>query len=82
MDDQSRAVNQAAYRRLRERIREEFPRGRFVGIAGGQIVADAGTFKELDAALTRIGFASPEVLVVEAGVEYPEKATIFCVVKP
>lgn len=82
MDDESRAVNQAAYRQLRDRIRREFPPGRFVGIAGGQIVADASTFKELDATLTRMGFPSPDVLVVEAGVEYAETATIFGVVMP
>ncbi|MGH7140916.1 MAG: hypothetical protein ACREHD_34735 [Pirellulales bacterium] len=80
MDNQSRAANQAAYRRLRDQIRGEFPPGRFVVVAGGRIVADASTFKELDAALTRMGFASPDVLVVEAGVEYPEKATIFFMV--
>ena len=82
MNDDSRAVNQTAYRQLRDRIRGEFPPGRFVGIAGGEIVADAGTFMELEAALTRGGFVSPDVLVVEAGVDYPEKATIFGVVKP
>lgn len=82
MNDESRAVNQAAYRRLRDQIRREFPPGRFVGIAGGQVVADASTFKELDAALTRMGFASPDVLVVQAGVDYPEKATIFFMVRP
>ncbi|HET6882259.1 MAG TPA: hypothetical protein VFI31_18990 [Pirellulales bacterium] len=74
---QERALNQAAYRQQRDFIRENYPRGRFVGISGGKIIADAGSFQELDALLDRLGFGSPDVLVVEAGVDYPERATIF-----
>lgn len=71
------SLNQAAYRRLRDFIRESYPQGRFVGIAGRKIVADAGSFAELDTLLNEIGFTSPDALVAEAGTDYPENATIF-----
>jgi hypothetical protein len=64
------SLNQSAYRRLREFIRENYPHGRFVAIAGGKIVADAATFREVDSMLDQMGFTSPDVLVAEAGVEY------------
>lgn len=67
-----RALNEAAYRRLRDFIRENYPRGRFVGIAGGKIVGDAGSFRELHETLNQMGFRSPHNFIVEAGVEYPE----------
>lgn len=69
--------NQAAYRQLRDFIRENYPQGRFIGFAGGKIVADAGSFAELDVMLNQMGFTSPDVLVAEAGIDYPENATIF-----
>lgn len=69
--------NEAAYRRLKEAIAREYPRGQFVAIFGGQIVADAPTFEELSARLQATGKDSRDILVVEAGVEYPEYVTIF-----
>lgn len=72
------SLNQSAYRQLREFISEHYPPGRFVGIAGGKIVADAPSFAELDVMLNQMGFTSPDVFVAEAGVAYPESATIFC----
>lgn len=71
------SLNQAAYRQLGDFIRDNYPQGRFVGIAGGKIVADAGSFAELDALLNEMGLTSPDVLVAEAGIEYPASATIF-----
>ncbi|HJT33849.1 MAG TPA: hypothetical protein VJ783_17515 [Pirellulales bacterium] len=71
------SVNQAAYRRLRNAIDNDYPQGRFIAIASGKIVADAMSFGELDVTLNQMGFDSPEVLVIQAGVEYPESATIF-----
>ena len=70
------SLNQTAYRQLRDFIRENYPRGRFVAIAGGKIVADASTFRDLDAVLHQMGFTSPDVLVAQAGIEYPENATL------
>lgn len=77
VESAERALNEAAYRSLREFIRENYPRGRFVGIAGGKIVADAESFRELHETLIRIGFPSPDNLIVEAGVDYPEMMIIL-----
>ena len=75
--NQERQLNHAAYRRLRDTINQSYPAGRFVAIAKGQIVADADSFNELDRVLCNMGITSPEVLVVKAGVDYPEMVTIF-----
>jgi hypothetical protein len=74
---QERQLNQAAYRQLAGIIQQNYPRGRFVAISGGKIVADAACFEDLDSLLQRMGLESSEVLVVQAGVEYPESVVIF-----
>ncbi len=74
---QERQLNQSAFRQLRGFIQQTYPPGRFVAIFGGKIVADAETFEELDATLHHLGHDSPEVLVVQAGVEYPETGVIL-----
>ena len=74
---EDRAANHAAYRRLKDEIARAYEPGRFVAIAGGRIVADADSFGGLRARLAALGKDSPEVLVVQAGVEYPETAVIF-----
>ncbi len=71
------AVNHVAYRRLKDTIARAYKPGRFVAIAGGHIVADADSFGGLRACLAVLGKDSPEVLVVQAGVDYPETAVIF-----
>jgi hypothetical protein len=48
-----------------------------LAISGGQIIADAARFDELNAILHQMGNDSPDVLVVQAGVDYPERVTIF-----
>jgi hypothetical protein len=74
---QERQINQAAYRQLHNFIQQSYPPGRFLAISGGQIVADAGRFEELNSLLHQKGLDSPDVLVVQAGTEYPETVTIF-----
>jgi hypothetical protein len=74
---QERDLNRSAYSRLKEMIARTYPFGRFVAISQGQIVADAATFQELDSALLAQGNDSRETLVIQAGVEYPEKAVIL-----
>ena len=76
------SLNQAAYQRLRVSLCARYPHGTFVAIAGGNIVADGGSFDELEIALDKMGFDSPDVLVVQAGVHYPENATIFNLLNP
>ena len=66
------AVNQAAYVRLRAEIDGSYPKGRFVALGGGQIIADAATVDELLVTLTRLGWEPLKALVVEAGDETPE----------
>ena len=70
-------VNQTAYRRLKDSIRDCYPPGRFVALAGGQIICDADTFPEVFKEVTARGLRPAEVLVVQAGVEYPDYADIL-----
>jgi len=72
-----RELNQAAFRRLSGFINQNYQAGRFVGIASGKIIADAASFGELESSLQALGLNSVDVLVVQAGVEYPESAVIF-----
>jgi len=65
-------INENAYRQLKDSIKRDYPAGRFVAIDGGKIVADAATFDELDEMLNTLGKTSPDIMVVEAGVDYPE----------
>ena len=74
---EDRAANHAAFRRLKENIAHTYKPGRFVAIAGGRIAADADGFNELRTRLAALGNDSPDVLVVQAGVDYPETAVIF-----
>jgi len=74
---QERQFNQAAFRQLSSFIQKTYPPGRFVAISGGKIIADAARFEEMNSVLNQMGYYSPEVLVVQAGVDYPATAVIF-----
>ncbi len=74
---QERKLNQAAFRQLRDFIQKTYPSGRFLAISEGNIIADAKCFAELNALLNQQGNHSSEVLVVQAGEDYPESVTIF-----
>jgi hypothetical protein len=74
---QERQVNQAAYRQLSTFIRNTYPHERYLAISGGKIIAGAARFEVLNSLLDQMGNHSPEVLVVQAGVEYPDAVTIF-----
>jgi hypothetical protein len=69
--------NNAAYRRLKDKIAQTYPKGWFVGIADEKVVGAAATFGELKTLLREQGRDPREVLVVEAGVDYPEHVTLF-----
>jgi hypothetical protein len=75
-------LNQHAYRLLKEQIDSKYPRGRFVAIAGGRIIADAANLNELIPLLQSQGFSPPDTLAVEAGVDYPEYAIILSPIQP
>ena len=68
---QERALNEAAFRQLEGFIRQTYPHNHFVAIRGGQIVADAASFEELDTILDALGKEFARTLVVQAGVNYP-----------
>jgi hypothetical protein len=74
---QENEPNNAAYRRMKETIDETSPRGWFVAIADDQIVARAADFQELEGMLRAQGKDPRSVLVVQAGVDYPQYVTIF-----
>jgi hypothetical protein len=69
--------NNAGYLRMKETIKETYPHGWFIGIADDHIVGAAATFCDLEVQLRAQGLDPRRVLVIEAGVEYPEYVTIF-----
>jgi hypothetical protein len=61
-----------AYARLKPEIDRRYPHGHFVAVEGGQIIADAPTFEELDGRLNATGKTSPDILVIQAGDDDPD----------
>jgi hypothetical protein len=74
---QERSFNHGAYRRMKDTLVQAYGPGRFLAISGGKVVADADTFAQLRSLLTAQGKDPAQVLIVQAGVEYPETAVIF-----
>jgi hypothetical protein len=72
----SRQKNQAAFKRMKQELANRYPPGWFVALDDGEIVADAASFDDLTAALAAIGKDRPDILVVQAGVNYPEEVFI------
>jgi hypothetical protein len=71
-------TNVAAYLTQKESIDRDYPKGRFVGIHGGRIVADGATLDELLTALRTLGLDPRVTLTVQAGDDYPRpKGLIF-----
>ncbi len=64
--------NNATYWKLRPTIDKTYPKGWAVAIDGGRIIADARTVQELESVLNSQGADAREVLVAEAGFEYPQ----------
>lgn len=71
------ARNSLAYQRLKESICKTIPAGWFIGIADDQVVGSAEDFSALLAILRANGKDPRSVLVVQAGVDYPDSVTIF-----
>jgi hypothetical protein len=67
----------SAYRPLKQSIDSTYPPGWFVAIAENQVVAVSPDFHELEAKLRAQGKDPRNVLVVEAGVDFPEYVTVF-----
>lgn len=70
-------LNMDAYRRLKSSIARSYAAGWFVGVADDQIVGAAATFPELVSDLRSRGIDARRVLVVEAGIDYPEYVTVY-----
>lgn len=77
MSAKDHELNEAAFRRMEETIKTTYPNGHFVALAGGQIVADADDFDELQRLLKKAGRNPLQAFIVQAGHVYPEKAVIF-----
>ena len=69
--------NQVAFRKMKATIDESYSKGRFLAIGGGQIVADAASFDELASRVRNLGKNPKEMLIVQAGIEYPETGIIL-----
>ena len=67
----------SAYRLLKQSVDTTYPPGWFVAIAEDQVVAASADFHELEAKLRAQGKDPRNVLVVEAGVDFPEYVTVF-----
>ncbi len=76
-NNEERDRNESAYRHLKETIKQTYPAGWFVGIADNQIIGAAADFDELGQILRAKGRDPRQVLVVEAGIDYPEYVTIL-----
>jgi len=74
---QERALNQGTYRRIKGALAQTYPHGRFLGISGGQVVADADSLDQLCVLLRSQGRDPTQVLTVQAGVDHPETVVIF-----
>ena len=79
--ENQRAVNHAAYERLKPEIDKGYAPGQYVAIHGGHIVADSVTFEGLYDTVTELKTHPEEVMVVQAGVDYPKEVTLFLATK-
>ena len=69
--------NQAAFKRMKQELESATRSDGLSRMDEGEIVADAATFDDLTAALAAIGKDRPDILVVQAGVNYPEEVFIL-----
>ncbi|MFO0802919.1 MAG: hypothetical protein U0791_07325 [Gemmataceae bacterium] len=75
--EEENRVNQAAYKRLRDEIDAKYPKGRFVGLHDGMIVADAESFEAIDKKLNDLGFEPLKTMVVLAGDDMPDYVDVL-----
>jgi hypothetical protein len=76
-NDLEQTLNLAAYARLKGELATKHPKGQFIGIAHGKVVADGVNLDDLIVKLRTLGFDPREVLAVQAGIEVPQYAIIF-----
>jgi hypothetical protein len=76
-NDLEETLNLAAYERLKSELAAKYPKGHFVGISRGKVVADGAKLDDLIAKLRGLGLDPRQVLAVQAGIEVPRYAIIF-----
>jgi hypothetical protein len=73
----NRDAGLADYESLKPEIARRYAPGRFVAIESGQVVADADSHRALVQKLQSLGKSPQGMIIVQAGVDYPEHAVIF-----
>jgi len=58
-------------------VDRKLPAGRFAAVEGGAIIADAESHRRLVELLRSQGRSAKDVLILQAGAEYPFSAIIF-----
>jgi hypothetical protein len=62
---------------LQREVDRRFPTGRFVACETGVVIADDETHRQLVRKLESQGKSPKDLLIIQAGVEYPASAVIF-----
>lgn len=75
--DLERTVNLAAYERMKVELAEKYPKGHFVGISLGKVVADAPRLDDLITRVRNLGLDPRNVLAVQAGDDTPHYTIIL-----
>jgi hypothetical protein len=68
-EEEAARNNQAAFFRMQTEIDAKYPKGWYVGIYQGKLVADAESYEALDKKLHSIGILGNDVLVIQSGVD-------------
>jgi len=74
---QKNESNEQAFRQMKAELDTRFPAGHLIAFDGGRVIADAESIQELQPLLIQAGKNPRDVFVVEAGVDYPQFATIL-----
>jgi hypothetical protein len=74
--EEHRAINEAAFPKLKPIIEANYPPKQFVAIAGGKIVADDADFDKLGEKLAALGIDPMDTLVDRVGEEWSEDELI------
>ncbi|HEY2910693.1 MAG TPA: hypothetical protein VGI99_10630 [Gemmataceae bacterium] len=75
--EQEYDINQAAYDRLQCEIDASYPKGQFIGIAEGRVVANAENFETIARKLDELGHEPLKTMVVIAGDDTPKYMDIL-----
>ena len=65
------------YEDLKQDIDRRYPPGQFVAVESGQVIADDESHRKLVEKLKSLGKSPNGMLIVQAGVDYPDTAMIL-----